>query len=454
MTQIRLYNSKTRRKEEFTPLKKENVRMYVCGPTVYDRAHLGNARPVVVFDILFRLLREVFGAENVTYARNFTDIDDKINARSLATGRSISEITEETITWYLDDMRELSTLDPNLMPRATLYISQMIEMSNNLIKKGHAYVAEGHVLFDVDSCPDYGVLSGRAIEDMIAGSRVEIAPYKRNPLDFVLWKPSSGETPGWESPWGFGRPGWHIECSAMVQEHFGESFDIHGGGNDLIFPHHENEIAQSKCAHPGGSFAQFWIHNEMLQVEGKKMSKSLDNFFTVRDLLNDGIPGEVVRFVLLSTHYGKPMDWTQKKVRDATLTLRKWHALVENVSPALLDDVILQNVSNDLNTPGALARMHELAKSGSVELLLSAGQFLGLLSPDEHWWFPKEPDDTVKNKVESLLALRTKAKVNRDFLKADLIRSQLLDAGIEVVDQPGGLSRAVFSSVFDPEKLG
>ena len=454
MTQIRLYNSKTRRKEEFTPLKKENVRMYVCGPTVYDRAHLGNARPVVVFDILFRLLREVFGAENVTYARNFTDIDDKINARSLATGRSISEITEETITWYLDDMRELSTLDPNLMPRATLYISQMIEMSNNLIKKGHAYVAEGHVLFDVDSCPDYGVLSGRAIEDMIAGSRVEIAPYKRNPLDFVLWKPSSGETPGWESPWGFGRPGWHIECSAMVQEHFGESFDIHGGGNDLIFPHHENEIAQSKCAHPGGSFAQFWIHNEMLQVEGKKMSKSLDNFFTVRDLLNDGIPGEVVRFVLLSTHYGKPMDWTQKKVRDATLTLRKWHALVENVSPALLDDVILQNVSNDLNTPGALARMHELAKSGSVELLLSAGQFLGLLSPDEHWWFPKEPDNTMKNKVESLLALRTKAKVNRDFLKADLIRSQLLDAGIEVVDQPGGLSRAVFSSVFDPEKLG
>ena len=454
MTQIRLYNSKTRRKEEFTPLKKENVRMYVCGPTVYDRAHLGNARPVVVFDILFRLLREVFGAENVTYARNFTDIDDKINARSLATGRSISEITEETITWYLDDMRELSTLDPNLMPRATLYISQMIEMSNNLIKKGHAYVAEGHVLFDVDSCPDYGVLSGRAIEDMIAGSRVEIAPYKRNPLDFVLWKPSSGETPGWESPWGFGRPGWHIECSAMVQEHFGESFDIHGGGNDLIFPHHENEIAQSKCAHPGGSFAQFWIHNEMLQVEGKKMSKSLDNFFTVRDLLNDGIPGEVVRFVLLSTHYGKPMDWTQKKVRDATLTLRKWHALVENVSPALLDDVILQNVSNDLNTPGALARMHELAKSGSVELLLSAGQFLGLLSPDEHWWFPKEPDNTVKDKVESLLALRTKAKINRDFLKADLIRSQLLDAGIEVVDQPGGLSRAVFSSVFDPEKLG
>ena len=454
MTQIRLYNSKTRRKEEFTPLKKENVRMYVCGPTVYDRAHLGNARPVVVFDILFRLLREVFGAENVTYARNFTDIDDKINARSLATGRSISEITEETIAWYLDDMRELSTLDPNLMPRATLYISQMIEMSNNLIKKGHAYVAEGHVLFDVDSCPDYGVLSGRAIEDMIAGSRVEIAPYKRNPLDFVLWKPSSGETPGWESPWGFGRPGWHIECSAMVQEHFGESFDIHGGGNDLIFPHHENEIAQSKCAHPGGSFAQFWIHNEMLQVEGKKMSKSLDNFFTVRDLLNDGIPGEVVRFVLLSTHYGKPMDWTQKKVRDATLTLRKWHALVENVSPALLDDVILQNVSNDLNTPGALARMHELAKSGSVELLLSAGQFLGLLSPEEHWWFPKEPDNTVKNKVESLLALRTKAKINRDFLKADLIRSQLLDAGIEVVDQPGGLSRAVFSSVFDPEKLG
>ena len=453
MTKIRLHNSKTRRKEEFRPLEKENVRMYVCGPTVYDRAHLGNARPVVVFDILFRLLREVFGVDCVTYARNFTDIDDKINARSVATGRTISSITEETIAWYLEDMRELSALNPNLMPRATLYILQMIEMSKNLIEKGHAYVEQGHVLFDVDSCPDYGVLSGRALEDMIAGARVEIAPYKRNPLDFVLWKPSIDDTPGWDSPWGFGRPGWHIECSAMVQEHFGENFDIHGGGNDLIFPHHENEIAQSKCANPGSTFAQFWIHNEMLQVEGKKMSKSLGNFFTVRDLLNDGTPGEVVRFVLLSTHYGKPMDWTQKKAREATLTLLKWHTMVKNASPALLDDAILQCVANDLNTPGALARMHELAKAGSVDLLLSAGQFLGLFSPNEHWWLPKEPDSEAKVKIEALLVSRNKAKVDRNFLKADLIRTQLLDAGVEVADDAGGLSRAIFSDAFDPSKL-
>ena len=453
MTKIRLHNSKTRRKEEFRPLEKENVRMYVCGPTVYDRAHLGNARPVVVFDILFRLLREVFGADCVTYARNFTDIDDKINARSVATGRTISSITEETIAWYLEDMRELSALNPNLMPRATLYILQMIEMSKDLIEKGHAYVEQGHVLFDVDSCPDYGVLSGRALEDMIAGARVEIAPYKRNPLDFVLWKPSIDDTPGWDSPWGFGRPGWHIECSAMVQEHFGENFDIHGGGNDLIFPHHENEIAQSKCANPGSTFAQFWIHNEMLQVEGKKMSKSLGNFFTVRDLLNDGTPGEVVRFVLLSTHYGKPMDWTQKKAREATLTLLKWHKMVKNASPALLDDAILQCVANDLNTPGALARMHELAKAGSVDLLLRAGQFLGLFSPNEHWWLPKEPDSEAKVKIEALLVSRNKAKVDRNFLKADLIRTQLLDAGVEVADDAGGLSRAIFSDAFDPSKL-
>ena len=453
MTKIRLHNSKTRRKEEFRPLEKENVRMYVCGPTVYDRAHLGNARPVVVFDILFRLLREVFGADCVTYARNFTDIDDKINARSVATGRTISSITEETIAWYLEDMRELSALNPNLMPRATLYILQMIEMSKDLIEKGHAYVEQGHVLFDVDSCPDYGILSGRALEDMIAGARVEIAPYKRNPLDFVLWKPSIDDTPGWDSPWGFGRPGWHIECSAMVQEHFGESFDIHGGGNDLIFPHHENEIAQSKCANPGSTFAQFWIHNEMLQVEGKKMSKSLGNFFTVRDLLNDGTPGEVVRFVLLSTHYGKPMDWTQKKAREATLTLLKWHKMVKNASPALLDDAILQCVANDLNTPGALARMHELAKAGSVDLLLRAGQFLGLFSPNEHWWLPKEPDSEAKVKIEALLVSRNKAKVDRNFLKADLIRTQLLDAGVEVADDAGGLSRAIFSDAFDPSKL-
>ena len=453
MTKIVLHNSKTRQKETFKPLESQNVRMYVCGPTVYDRAHLGNARPVIVFDILFRLLREVFGVNCVTYARNFTDIDDKINARSLETNRDISTITDETITWYLKDMRALSALEPNIMPRATRYVSQMIELSNELIDRGHAYVEQGHVLFDVDSCPDYGTLSGRSINDMIAGARVEVAPYKKNPLDFVLWKPSTGKTPGWASPWGFGRPGWHIECSAMVKEHFGESFDIHGGGNDLIFPHHENEIAQSKCGNPHGSFAQYWVHNEMLQVEGKKMSKSLSNFFTVRDLLDEGIPGEVIRFVFLSTHYRKPMDWTKKKAVEADATLRRWHEMVQNASSAPLDDTILNCVANDLNTPGALSRMHEIAKIGSADLLLSAGRFLGLLSFEEKWWRKKEPDSNFKIKVDELLIARTAAKADRNFLKADLIRSQLKSAGVEVVDESNGVSNAVFTDNLDPDKL-
>jgi cysteinyl-tRNA synthetase len=453
MTQIKLHNTKTRRKEVFTPLNADNLRMYVCGPTVYDRAHLGNARAVVVFDSLFRLLREVYGADHVTYARNFTDIDDKINARAAATGRDISHITEETIGWYMSDMGALAALEPNIMPRATDYIAQMITMTEDLIAKGHAYAAEGHVLFDVNSCPDYGALSGRSIDDMIAGARVEVAPYKRDPMDFVLWKPSNAQTPGWDSPWGRGRPGWHIECSAMVHDHFGHSFDIHGGGNDLMFPHHENEIAQSSCAHPEGSFAQFWMHNEMLQVEGKKMSKSLGNFFTVRDLLQQKIPGEVIRFVLLSTHYGKPMDWTQKKADNAATTLRKWHELVKNARPASLDGVVLDHVANDLNTPGALMRMHELAKAGDADAVLAAGQFLGLFAADCDWWQPKQASDDVMVRVEALLTARSQAKFKRDFAKADAVRAQLAAAGVEVVDKPGGLSEAVITEAFDPDLL-
>jgi len=322
---IKLHNSKTRKKEVFVPLDPKNVRMYVCGPTVYDRAHLGNARPVVVFDVLNRLLRHVYGAKHVTYARNFTDVDDKINATALSRKEAgapgtleelVAERTEETIDWYLKDMGALGALEPDHMPRATGYIAQMIVMIEDLIKRGHAYPdGAGHVLFSVKSYPDYGKLSGRSVDDMIAGARVEVADNKRDPMDFVLWKPSTDELPGWDSPWGRGRPGWHIECSAMAHDLLGESFDIHGGGNDLQFPHHENEIAQSCCAHPEGEFARYWMHNEMLQVEGKKMSKSLGNFFTVRDLLDKGIPGEVIRFVFLSTHYGKPMDWTEKKAR-------------------------------------------------------------------------------------------------------------------------------------------
>ena len=295
MSEIRLTNTLSRHKDRLDPVRPGQVSMYLCGPTVYDRAHLGNARNVIVFDVLYRLLRHDYGADNVTYARNITDVDDKINARAAAEGCPIAEITERTIAWYDADMAALGCLRPDHAPRATDYVPQMIAMIEDLVAGGHAYEAEGHVLFDVDSDTGYGRLSGRSVEDMIAGARVEVAPYKRNPMDFVLWKPSSADLPGWDSPWGRGRPGWHIECSAMARAILGERFDIHGGGIDLAFPHHENEIAQSCCANRDPGFASIWLHNEMLQVEGRKMSKSLGNFFTVRDLLDRGVPGEVIR---------------------------------------------------------------------------------------------------------------------------------------------------------------
>ena len=445
MTQIKLYNSKKRFKELFEPIDSKNVRMYVCGPTVYDRAHLGNARPVVVFDMLYRLLRQVYGINNMNYVRNFTDIDDKINSKSLETGEDIKSITDRTIDLYLQDMKELAALEPQSMPRATHFISQMIEMVTDLINKGHAYETDGHVLFDVDSYADYGALSGRSIDDMIAGSRVEVAPYKRNPMDFILWKPSDFQTPGWDSPWGRGRPGWHIECSAMAHHHFGDSFDIHGGGNDLQFPHHENELAQSKCANPEGSFANVWIHNEMLQVEGKKMSKSLGNFFSVRDLLNQGIPGEVIRFVLLSTHYSKPMDWTQKKADEATTTLRKWHGLVADIIPGKLDVVVLERVANDINTPGALTRLHELAKTGDVAGLLAGAKFLGLLDRDSDWWRPQVIQSEIVQQIQNLVEARSAAKAGHDFAKADAIRDKLSAAGVEVIDKPNGISETIIT---------
>ena len=453
MTQVKLYNSKKRFKELFEPIDTKNVRMYVCGPTVYDRAHLGNARPVVVFDMLYRLLRQVYGLKNVNYVRNFTDIDDKINSKSLETGEDIKSITDRTIDLYLQDMKELAALEPRSMPRATHFISQMIEMVKDLINKGHAYETDGHVLFDVDSYADYGSLSGRSIDDMIAGSRVEVAPYKRNPMDFILWKPSDVQTPGWDSPWGRGRPGWHIECSAMAHHHFGDSFDIHGGGNDLQFPHHENELAQSKCANPEGSFANVWIHNEMLQVEGKKMSKSLGNFFSVRDLLNQGIPGEVIRFVLLSTHYSKPMDWTQKKANEATATLRKWHGLVADIIPGKLDVVVLERVANDINTPGALARLHELAKNGDVAGLLAGAEFLGLLGQDSDWWRPQVVPSVIMQQIQNLVEARSVAKADRDFAKADEIRDKLSAAGIEIIDKPNGISEIIITSRLNLDQI-
>ena len=432
MTTIKLHNTKTRKKEVFTPIDASNVRMYVCGPTVYDRAHLGNARPVVVFDVLYRLLRHVYGADHVTYVRNFTDVDDKINARAAQSGRSIGDITDETIQWFLDDMGALGALEPDHMPRATEYIPQMVLMIEDLIAKGHAYAAEGHVMFAVDSYKEYGALSGRSIKDMIAGARVEVASYKRNPMDFVLWKPSTGDQPGWESPWGFGRPGWHIECSAMSYELLGASFDIHGGGNDLMFPHHENEVAQSCCAHPKADFARYWLHNEMLQVEGKKMSKSLGNFFTVHDLLEQGVPGEVIRFVFLSTHYRKPMDWTEKKAKEAEVTLRKWRRLCDEVAPTNVAAPVLAALTDDLNTAGAVAAMHKLAAAGDAGALKVSGELLGLLGDETGKWYLKA--DLIKYiedpSLEIILEAWKASRKVKDFAKADSIRESAVKLGL------------------------
>ncbi|MEY8831261.1 cysteine--tRNA ligase [Sedimentitalea sp. XS_ASV28] len=439
---IKLHNTKTRKKEPFDPIDPGNVRMYVCGPTVYDRAHLGNARPVVVFDVLYRLLRHTYGADHVTYVRNFTDVDDKINARAAESGRSIGEITSETTQWFLDDMAALGALEPDHMPRATQYIPQMVAMIEELIGKGHAYEAEGHVLFAVDSWREgYGRLSGRSVDDMIAGARVEVAPYKKNPMDFVLWKPSGADLPGWESPWGRGRPGWHIECSAMAYELLGESFDIHGGGNDLMFPHHENEIAQSCCAHPEGDFARVWLHNEMLQVEGRKMSKSLGNFFTVRDLLEQGVPGEVIRFVFLSTHYRKPMDWTAEKAEEAKATLMKWRSAVDGIKPSDVDPEMLRLLCDDLNTAGAIARLHQLHREKDMGGLAASAGMLGLLDFETGaWWreISDSPTDELKKTVERYISERAEAKKNRDFAKADAIRDDLASIGIMLSDSPNG----------------
>ncbi|WP_374372087.1 cysteine--tRNA ligase [Tabrizicola sp.] len=497
MVTIRLTNSKTRKKEDFVPIDPSNVRMYVCGPTVYDRAHLGNARPVVVFDTLYRLLRHVYGPEHVTYVRNFTDVDDKINAEALRRQKAgspgtleelIHQRTEETIAWYHADMDALGALRPSVEPRATEFIGQMIAMTEGLIASGHAYAVEGHVLFRVRSYKDYGKLSGRSVDDMIAGARVEVAPFKEDPMDFVLWKPSSGEEPGWASPWGKGRPGWHIECSAMAHELLGESFDIHGGGLDLQFPHHENEIAQSACAHPQGDFAHYWLHNEMLQVEGKKMSKSLGNFFTVRDLLDQGTPGEVIRFVLLMTHYRSPMDWTAEKARQAEATLRKWREITAEVSaspvPLKRFDAIL---ADDLNTAGAIAILHEIAEAlrnqqntgkhgagnvlavaddlyelarhitpddvstGLKRILKGSASLLGLLDDAMDAW-ASAPEVDLGAQTERLSNLRTAAMASKDFSAVDALKSALIAAGVEVRMSKAGVE-LVPGPDFDPAKL-
>ena len=486
MTEIKIYNTASRSKEVFSPLDPKNVRMYVCGPTVYDRAHLGNARPVLVFDVLFRLLRHVYGADHVTYVRNFTDVDDRINETALKRKQAgasgsledlIAERSDETITWYHADMDELGAMRPNHEPRATAFIGQMIALIEQLISDGFAYARDGHALFRVRKYAEYGKLSGRSVDDMIAGARVEVAPYKEDPMDFVLWKPSDDELPGWDSPWGRGRPGWHIECSAMAAELLGTSFDIHGGGNDLQFPHHENEIAQSRCA--GHDFARYWMHNEMLQVEGKKMSKSLGNFFTVRDLLDQGVPGEVIRFVMLSTHYRKPMDWTEKKRAEAEATLRKWHSaalLPTSLKPAKKHDYapdpeVLAALSDDLNTSLALTRLKQLAgeilkQPVSEDILPLVGvfktsaQLIGLLEDNAmmgSWVFETNSSEWEVKKKLNLLAKRLGeerviAMQTKDFTAVDELKTALLEAGVEVQMSKNSVHLEV-SVDFDPAKL-
>ncbi len=442
MVQIKLWNTASRTKELFEPLDPADVRIYACGPTVYDRAHLGNARPAVVFDVLARLMRLTYGADHVTYVRNITDVDDKINARAAQTGRPIREITEETVGWYLDDMGALGVIPPDHQPRATEYITQMIAMIEELIAKDHAYAAEGHALFRVRSYAEYGKLSGRSVDDMIAGARVEVAPYKEDPMDFVLWKPA-GDGPGWPSPWGEGRPGWHIECSAMARELLGETFDIHAGGIDLQFPHHENEIAQSTCAH-GAPMARYWLHNEMLQVEGKKMSKSLGNFFTVRDLLDQGYHGAVIRFVLLSTQYSKPMDWTEKKADEAKKALFDWARIIDgNITyeESGPDTDVLNAIADDLNTPLAISRLHALAKAARAgdehaqKTFLPSLLLLGFEDLDQLVTI-NQPDEKVLPVFKELCArltdLRATAMETKDFSKLDELKNKLLNAGVIV----------------------
>ncbi len=446
---LKLYNTLTGKKEAFTPLDADNVRMYVCGPTVYDHAHIGNARPVIVFDVLYRLLRHVYGESHVTYARNITDVDDKINARAAEEGVPIAEITVRTTKQFHDDIAALGVLPPDVEPRATDHIEQMKALIEQLVEKGNAYVAEGHVLFDVPSMPDYGKLSKRTLDEMEAGARVEVAPYKKDPMDFVLWKPSKEGEPSWDSPCGIeepGRPGWHIECSAMSAQHLGETFDIHGGGVDLVFPHHENEIAQSRCGFGTDMMAQVWMHNGYLQVEGQKMSKSLGNFITIHDLLEEW-PGEAIRLAMLTTHYRQPFNWTEAGVREAKRTLDHWYQLTEDAEPgcAVSTDV-LQALGDDLNTPKVLTAMHQLrseaarGEKDAAACLKACGQFMGLLNKTTQEWADWRPVSVKidEEQVGQLIAARLQARQSKDFAEADRIRDELAGMGVALKDGPEG----------------
>ncbi|MEQ9609496.1 MAG: cysteine--tRNA ligase [Kiloniellaceae bacterium] len=451
---LHFHNTLTRRKERFEPLEPDNVRMYVCGPTVYDFAHIGNARPVVVFDVLFRLLRQLYGEDHVTYARNFTDVDDKIMQAAKDSGEMIEAITRRTTQAYHDDMDALGALRPTVEPRATQHIGQMVAMIQALVDKGHAYEAEGHVLFSVPSMPDYGALSRLDRDALVAGARVDVAPYKKDAADFVLWKPSTAEQPGWESPWGRGRPGWHIECSAMAEEHLGQVFDIHGGGLDLVFPHHENEIAQSRCAHGTQQMARLWMHNGYVVVNGEKMSKSLGNFFTVRQLLEEGLRGEAIRLALLSGHYRAPLDITREKIAECKGQLDRLYGALRGIDAdpnAAPPTAMLAALADDLNTPLAVAELHEVAtamnktkdedkREALAGALLAGGALLGLLEDDPAAWFKGAAGegDLSAEEIEALIAARIDARKAKNFAEADRIRDDLLAQGITLEDGPGG----------------
>jgi cysteinyl-tRNA synthetase len=449
---LKITNTLTRDKESFAPIDPSNVRVYVCGPTVYDYAHVGNARPAVVFDVLIRVLRRLYGPAHVKHVSNITDIEDKIMDRSKETGEPIESLTRRTTDAYNADMAAIGVSQPDVQPRATGHVRQMIEMMETLIARGHAYAAEGHVLFSVPSMAEYGRLSRRDRDEMVAGARIEVAPYKQDPADFVLWKPSADDQPGWDSPWGRGRPGWHIECSAMAAEHLGEVFDIHGGGLDLIFPHHENEIAQSRCTFGHDTMAQYWMHNGFVTVEGEKMSKSLGNFYTVHDLLEDW-PGETIRLLLLSAHYRQPLDFSKAGLREAKAQLdRLYGALRTAEAVRTVDETVPEDIMaalcDDLNTPLAVSRLHEAAgrlnrattdveRAAAKTALLAGGLVLGLLQGDPEAWFQGEVGDEA-GEIDALIQARADARKAKNFADADRIRDALKARGIELEDGPQG----------------
>ncbi len=459
MPQLRLYNTLTRAKEDFVPFDAAKVRMYVCGPTVYDFAHIGNARPVIVFDTLYRLLRRLYGPEHVTYVRNITDVDDKINARAARDfpgqplNEAIRRVTESTANQFMADAKALGCLEPTVQPRATDNIAEMIEIIQSLIDRGHAYVAAGEALFEVSTMPDYGRLSRRALEDQQAGARVAVEAHKRNPADFVLWKLSSENEPGWDSPWGRGRPGWHIECSAMSNRYLGETFDIHGGGLDLIFPHHENEIAQSRCAFGRDVMARVWMHNGFLQVEGEKMSKSLGNFVTINELLNTEKfggrkwPGEVLRLAMLRTHYRQPIDWTVKALEEAEKTLDKWYETIGDIdSNSQIAPDFLDAMADDLNFSAAESKLHALAHPAMVgssppaETLKSTANLCGLLTMTNTQWRALRSADFAVDAahINSLIAARLDARKARNWSESDRIRDELAAMGVVLKDNKDG----------------